>query len=239
MQKAVADQSFNRLATEVQTTTRQFFLDQLLSLDVFSIWHFLGEPCAKGALFSCESGNGGFLTRETQSFRKRFGSKSLVEMLVRAEERRKALPVDKPAPPPAKVESKLKALHDPAAQRISPEEQECSPKKRLTDWLEATPDYLNFHPGSAKNVLIDLRHLISEEIVAQLQRPGSMISLLQLLETPERPSAETFFRSVASPQLSAVALKMHLVSLVLSKGNRAAFGFSRLDIDPQVGTSPG
>lgn len=236
MKRAASDETFSNLALEIKDASRQFYLGQMVSFSVFSIWHFLGEPCAKGALFSKEFDNCTYSMKQAQSMRKQFGVDSLVGILNRAEQLQKILiPDKKEIHAPSKTESDLKALHDPInSARVFHENRECSPKKLITDHLEKTPDYLNFHPHRVKNVLIDLQHLVPEDVILRLHGPSSMIGLDQLFESRECARADTFFRTVASPRLSVLGLKMHLLSLILSKQNRTAFGLSRLDVDPKV-----
>ena len=200
-------------------------------MTVYSIWHFLGEPTGKKVLFSQEYQNSNYELKKSQFFRKLFNNESLVDLLNKKQTFKKVFTNDL-IPQPEK-ESKMKALHDPLTHSIEVEET-ISPKKLITDGLEKTPDYLNFHPNMSKNVLIKNLHLVSEEIISELSDPNSMINLEEFLDFKNKPQSETFFKSIISPSLSGLTLKMHILSILLSKKRRTAFGLSHLDIDPMV-----
>ena len=234
VKRALNDKTFMNLSSEIMESNKAFYLNKLLSVTVYSIWHFLGEPTSKKVFFSREYQNCNLALKKSQFFKKLFDNGSLVQLLEKKESFKKVFPNDSSLRvPKPEQESKMKALHDPMSHPIEVETT-ISPKKMITDCLEKTPDYLNFHPNLTKNVLIQNSHLLSEEIISKLSDPKSMINLDEFLNSKSRPKSETFFETILSPSLSALTLKMHILSILLSKQRRTAFGLAHLDIDPQV-----
>ena len=234
VKRSLTDKTFTDLAYEIMESNKSFYLDKMISTTVFSIWHFLGEICAKGALFSKEYSNLHHSLKQIKNLKKLFKMDSIVEILNQSEKIKKILISDKKdninVP---KSESELKALHDPINENVIIEEDH-SPRKKITDGLELTPDYLNFYPNKNKNVLINLTHIISENIIEELHDEKCMITLDHVLKNKSIKSSDTYFETIVSRNLSLLAFKMHIFSLILSKPNRTAFGLSNLEIDPMV-----
>lgn len=234
LQQAFTDKTFSEMSRKVRESNKAFYLSKLHSATVYSAWHFLGEPCARGTLFSQEFANQSRVSDKQKCFGKLLGKESLVHILEKTQSLKKILISDKKDVPQPKRESDLKALHDPIREVPPLEEEAPSPRKLITDWLEGTPDYLNFFPKSSCNVLIHKAHILPENIISEVMQADCMINLDQLLDMKDLPKSDTFFRTIVSPNMSTLAFKLHLISLILSKPNRASFGLSHLDVDPKV-----
>ena len=242
IKQSLEDKSFLHLVKEIRESNRKYYLNKLLSFSVYSIWHFLGEPTSKGVFFSKEFEDNNTAPIKELFFKKEIGSQTLISILEKTDSLKTIhISDEKEKVPRPKTESDLKALHDPmnVTERVPiqlEEKEALSPKKVITDWLEQTPDYLNFFPVNTKNVLMKKKHLIPDDILLELLDPSSMIDIDQLLVERSSMGSSTFFNTVVSQHVSVITLKMHLLSILLSKKNRTAFGLSHLDIDPMVNT---
>jgi hypothetical protein len=239
IQQSIKDQTFGILSNQIKESTESFYLSKMMSFTVYSMWHFLGEPTGSGVAFAREFSNPGLAQSiKEKFFQKKLGDETLISVLEKTDSLTKSvLKEQQPGIPQPKREADLKALHDPVNVSPSvdpPSQDSVSVKKKITDWLEKTPDYLNFVLNSEKNVLVDRTHLIPEDILTNIMSPDSMITLKNLLTDPHNIQSKTFFKTITSPHLSHIALKMHFLSILLSKSNRTAFGLSHFDIDPLV-----
>jgi hypothetical protein len=235
VKRSLAEKSFPDLSYEIRDSNKRYYLEKMISFTIFSIWHFLGEPCGKGALFSKDTDDSQYSVQPIKNLQKLFDMDSLVSILNQSQKIKKILISDqKESTIQSKSESELKALNDPIKENIIVEEEDHSPRKLITDGLELTPDYLNFFPSKVQNVLVKLKHLIPENIIEEVHDAKCMINLDEILDVSKHHCSETYFETIVSNNLSLLTLKMHIFSLILSKPNRTAFGLSNLEIDPMV-----
>ena len=230
--RSLQDNTFPGLFKQIQLNNKHHHLQQLRSFTVFSCWHFLGEPTSKGAFFSSECINATSEINKVLSMGKQIKENTLGGLL--AESRTEDLTHQGKPISSMKYENEQKALLDFS---IIPESEIVrsvpSVNKKITDWLERTPDYLNFYPGADKNALIEYTHLIPKSNLEQILKEDSFVDLEDIGKSSSK-DGKCYFKATVSPKMTLLTLKMHLVSILLSKGVRESFGLAHLDLDPQV-----
>ena len=239
IEKLVTSGSFTDMVEQIRRSHLSDALRKHNKLDLFSSFHFLGEPTAKGLLFSesIKQGKSNGM-RKILAHKKLISNENLVAFLLKQNDKSALNKIE--VEPKINLELDQKMQKDPVLfnteNTFKIDKSSNSVDEKIANMLLNTPDYLNVHPNQVKNVLIGNQHLLDEITLKKILNGNYIFTLDEFIEEIEKSSA-TYFRIVITRNLPLVVFKMHCISLIMSKQYRASFGLGTLTIHHSVSHS--